>query len=254
MKVLPDIQPYRGGYWIGWVILPVVALLMSIYSPRGAGSFAALALFALLYLLSPRLLSRFRWFRFLYFSVQTGLVWALSPLQIDGTNLLYLLICLQAVRQFARLPALAWMLFWLSLLGVTLFARLPAWEALALLLLFLAVGWFLVSYDLLYTQTQRDEADSRLLLQDLQAAMRRLQEHAARAEELAAERERNRLARDLHDSVSQMLFTIRLTVQGSRLLLDSDPGRVGEHLDRLQDLTSSVLAELRSLIADLHPR
>jgi len=257
MRTLQPVRPYRGGYWIGWVILPVVALLVVIYVPRGPDllrAFGALASFALLYLLSPRLLQPFGWFRFLYFPVQIGLVLALGLLRIDGTNLLYFLICLQAVHAFGRLPALAWMLLCLLLLGLTLFARLPAWEALALLLLFLAIASFMISYDFLYTQTQRDQAESRLLLEDLQAAHRRLQEHAARAEELAAERERNRLARELHDSVSQMMFSIRLTAQAARLLLDSDPARLGGQLDRLQELTSGVLARLRSLIAELHPR
>ncbi len=257
MRTLQPVQPYRGGYWIGWVIVPVVALLLVIYVPGGPQllpAFSALGSFALLYLLSPRLLQPFGWFRFLYLPVQICLVLALGSLRIDGTNLLYFPICLQAVHAFSRPAALAWMLLCLLGLGLTLFARLPAWEALALVLLFLAVASFLISFDFLYTQTQRDQAESRLLLEELQAAHRRLQEHAARAEELAAERERNRLARDLHDSVSQMMFSIRLTTQALRLLLDSDPARVEEQLDHLQELTSGVLAHLRSLIAELHPR
>src|SRR5512143_4255583 len=153
MKTLLSMQPYRGGYWIGWVILPAVALLVAIYGPHGGAllwPFAGLLLFALLYLLSPRLLTRFSWFRFVYFPAQIILVLALGLLRIDGTNLLYFLICLQAGHAFARLPAVACMLLCLLLLGLTLFARLPPWEALALLLLFSAVGSFLVSYDFLY--------------------------------------------------------------------------------------------------------
>lgn len=256
MKATNPVPPYRGSYWIGWILLPVVALLLVIYLPTAAlvRPLALLGLFAALYLASPALLVRFGWFRTFYFPVQACLVLVLGSLRIDGTNLLYLLLCLQASHAFSRKVALSWMVVYLLLLGATLLFRGPLGEALALLLLFLAVGSFLVSYDFLYTQTQQDEAASRLLLDDLQAAHRRLQEHAARAEELAALRERNRLARELHDSVSQTLFSIRLTTQATRLLLQTDAARLPQQLDRLQEMTSGVLGQLRSLIAELHPR
>ena len=80
-----------------------------------------------------------------------------------------------------------------------------------------------------------------------------LKEYASQAEELAAVRERNRLARELHDSVSQVIFGITLTSQSARLLLERDPARVPELLDRLEELTGSALGRLRSLIAQLRP-
>ncbi len=245
------------GYWIGWIILPVVILLLVIYLPFGLAllrPLAVLGAFALFYLVSPRLLARFTWFRFVYFAIQASLILALGPLRIDGTNLLYVPLCLQVLHAFSRRAALAWMLVYFLLLSLTLFTGRPVWDALALLLLFLAVVYFLASYDFLYTRTQRDQAESRALLEHLQDAHRRLQEHAARAEELVAARERNRLARELHDSVSQTVFSIRLTAQAARLLLDTDPQRVPQQLDRLQEMTSGALAQLRSLIAELHPR
>jgi signal transduction histidine kinase len=91
------------------------------------------------------------------------------------------------------------------------------------------------------------------LLAELQQAHRELQENAAQAEELASARERNRLARELHDSVSQVIFGITLTSQSARLLLERDPARVPEQLDRLQEMTASTLGQLRSLIAQLRP-
>jgi signal transduction histidine kinase len=106
---------------------------------------------------------------------------------------------------------------------------------------------------MLYTQTQADEDESEVLLAKLQQAHQELQVHAAQAEELAAARERNRLARELHDSVSQVIFGLTFTSQSARLLLDRDPARVPEQLDRLQEMTDSALGRLRSLIAQLRP-
>ncbi|MBE0698744.1 MAG: sensor histidine kinase, partial [Anaerolineaceae bacterium] len=60
--------------------------------------------------------------------------------------------------------------------------------------------------------------------------------------------ERNRLARELHDSVTQTIFSMTLTAQSTRILLDRDPTRVAAQLDHLQSLAQSALAEMRSLI------
>ena len=70
---------------------------------------------------------------------------------------------------------------------------------------------------------------------------------------LAVEHERNRLARELHDSVSQAIFSITLISQSARLLLNRDPARVPVQVDRLQTMTADALAQLRSLIAQLRP-
>jgi signal transduction histidine kinase len=257
MKTFDPAEAYRGGYWIGWIVVAVVVLLLLLYAPPATmitRQLPILGIFALLYLASPLLLARVAWFRLFYFPFQACLVFALGLLAIDGTNLLYFPLSLQAPHAFGRKAALGWMWIYSSLLALTLFISQPFGDALALLLIFLAVGSFLVSYDFLYTQTRHDQAESRRLLEDLQAAHARLQEHAARAEELAAMQARNQLARELHDSVSQMVFSIRFTAQAAQLALQSDAACLPEQLDRLQEMTTSALAQLRSLIAELHPR
>ncbi len=70
---------------------------------------------------------------------------------------------------------------------------------------------------------------------------------------LAAIEERQRLARDLHDSVSQALYGIVLGVRTARTLLDRDPPRVIEPLDYVLSLAEAALAEMRTLIFELRP-
>ena len=96
--------------------------------------------------------------------------------------------------------------------------------------------------------------ESAALLHDLQTAHAQLQDYAARAEELSAVRERNRVARELHDSVNQSIFSITLTAEAARTMLDRDPARVPPYLNQLQDMTTSALAQLRSLIGQLRPK
>jgi signal transduction histidine kinase len=75
----------------------------------------------------------------------------------------------------------------------------------------------------------------------------------AQAQELAAVEERQKLARELHDSVSQALYGIALGLHTARIQLDRDPGALPESLDDLLSLADAALAEMRALIFELRP-
>lgn len=70
---------------------------------------------------------------------------------------------------------------------------------------------------------------------------------------LAALEERQKLARELHDSVSQALYGIGLGARTARTLLDRDPARVAEPLDYVIALAEAGLTEMRALIFELRP-
>ncbi|MCA1847689.1 MAG: PAS domain S-box protein, partial [Actinobacteria bacterium] len=70
----------------------------------------------------------------------------------------------------------------------------------------------------------------------------------AAAQDTAALEERQRLARELHDSVSQALYGIVLGTDAARTLLDRDPGRATEPLEYVLSLAKAGLAEMRALI------
>lgn len=249
---------YHGAYLIGFIIIGVVALrLLLFYQDQPDLVFVILliAMYTLLYSLEPRLSKRFYWHPHFYFPLQTALVITLSNLRpfLDFQTVLYFPLCIQLFRTFPRRIAIYWTVFFIFLLGIVLIPGLGLWEGSALLLLNIATGTFLISYDFLYLQTQADQAESQRLLADLQSAHQKLQEQAAQAEELAAARERNRLDRELHDSVSQTIFSITLTSQSARLLLERDPVRARAEIEHVQEMTSSALTQLRSLIAELRP-
>jgi signal transduction histidine kinase len=69
----------------------------------------------------------------------------------------------------------------------------------------------------------------------------------------AALEERQRLARDLHDSVSQALFGIALGARTARTLLQQDPQAAIEPLDYVLSLAEAGMAEMRALIFELRP-
>lgn len=88
-------------------------------------------------------------------------------------------------------------------------------------------------------------------LEELQEAHIQLREYATQAGELAIVQERNRLARELHDSVTQTIFSMTLTTEAAHILLRRDPTQAASHLDRLQQLAQGALNEMRSLIQQL---
>lgn len=73
------------------------------------------------------------------------------------------------------------------------------------------------------------------------------------AQSVAVLEERNRLARELHDTVSQALYGIGLGARTARALLDRDPKRVAEPLEYVLSLAEAGLTEMRALIFQLRP-
>ncbi|MBI2756365.1 MAG: GAF domain-containing sensor histidine kinase [Chloroflexi bacterium] len=65
--------------------------------------------------------------------------------------------------------------------------------------------------------------------------------------------ERNRLARELHDSVTQSLFSVTLLSQTALALWDRDSAKARERLERAVELANGALAEMRALIFELRP-
>jgi PAS domain S-box-containing protein len=73
------------------------------------------------------------------------------------------------------------------------------------------------------------------------------------AGELASSQERAHLARELHDSVTQALFSMTLVTRTTELLVDRDSEKAKAQLASLRDLQREALAEMRALIFELRP-
>ena len=71
--------------------------------------------------------------------------------------------------------------------------------------------------------------------------------------ELSIVAERNRLALDLHDAVSQKLFGLVLSAEAAATLLERDPDAARDQVAKLQSLAREALEELRSLVFELRP-
>lgn len=114
------------------------------------------------------------------------------------------------------------------------------------------LGVFLVGY---VTPHQFSDDEQRLLMSLADRAAVAVQNAALyeRAQQAASLEERQRLARELHDSVSQALYGIALGARTARTQLDRDPAKAADPMDYVLQLAEAGLTEMRALIFELRP-
>src|SRR6185437_15196303 len=108
-----------------------------------------------------------------------------------------------------------------------------------------------------------EKADAEAFDAEDQALIELLAAHASiaitnarlyeQSRELSILSERNRLALELHDVVSQKLFSVMLTAEAAATQIDLDLVAARAQLERLRELAGEALEELRSLILGLRP-
>jgi signal transduction histidine kinase len=94
-------------------------------------------------------------------------------------------------------------------------------------------------------------AERAQLIVELEAAKRELEAAHQRDAELAALRERERLARDLHDSLGHALVTLTVQLEAIQRLSTIDPARAAALIDEMKSLTRSSMEALRRSLANL---
>ncbi|MFE9024309.1 GAF domain-containing sensor histidine kinase [Streptomyces sp. NPDC007808] len=100
--------------------------------------------------------------------------------------------------------------------------------------------------------TEEDEALLSILAQHAAIALTNARLYE-RSRELTIAEERSRLAHELHDAVSQKLFSLRLTAQAATALIDRDPSRAKGELHQVAALAAEAADELRAAVVELRP-
>lgn len=125
----------------------------------------------------------------------------------------------------------------------------------------LSAGWlllaipataFVVVYVVLYTRQAEARAEAQRLLSELEVAHLQLAEYAAQVEDLTLIAERQRMARELHDTLAQGLAGLILQLEAARSQLEAGrTTRTGEIIDQAMVRARATLAEARQAIGDL---
>ncbi|MCF6525733.1 GAF domain-containing sensor histidine kinase [Streptomyces sp. JJ36] len=100
--------------------------------------------------------------------------------------------------------------------------------------------------------TGEDEELLRLLAQHAALALTNARLYE-RSRELTIAGERARIGHELHDAVSQKLFSLRLTAQAATTLVDRDPARAKDELHEIARLSAEAADELRAAVVELRP-
>ncbi len=190
-----------------------------------------------------------------YFALQTVLVMSLlllapvwSPFPI-----LFFLLSAQASLVFPSRQAWKWVaLFALLTAGVFGF-RVQGGSGLAATAVF-AVGYFFFAT---FAQALRREQEARSqaqqLLHELRTAHERLRAYARQSAALAVARERNRMAREMHDTVGHHLTVAAVQLEAAQALLRQDPERAAQMLANAREQVRQGLQALRRTVAALRP-
>jgi len=100
-------------------------------------------------------------------------------------------------------------------------------------------------------QAERARKQVQRMAQRLEGLNQQLREYAVQAEELATTKERNRLAREIHDSLGHYLTVINVQLEAARTVLDSDREAAYQALEKAQSLAKDGLSEVRRSVAAL---
>ncbi len=203
--------------------------------------------------LLSRRVHRFLW---VYLFLQAGLVVAMLviPPHFDFLPALFFPLCIRAVLGYGWRMGLVW------IGGLSLAMAVPVmqnwnWKTAGAVTVILFSGTNLLTGWIarLIRQEEHARLENQRLLAELQATHRRLQDASAQIEEHAVSQARAKMAQELHDSVTQTIFTMNLTVQAAALLAGKGDARFGEQIDRLQELARGANDEIQMLVSQLRP-
>lgn len=117
--------------------------------------------------------------------------------------------------------------------------------------MFLAGQIFIVVFTQMAVSEERARSAVEHLNRDLEAANQRLREYAVQAEELAIIKERNRLAREIHDGLGHYLTTIYMQIQAARAVMKTSPSKAMDALGTAQNQTQEALIDVRQSVSAL---
>lgn len=119
------------------------------------------------------------------------------------------------------------------------------------LLTFFAGQVFIIFFTQMAVNEERARIEVEKLAEDLKLANERLRDYANQIEENTIVKERNRMAREIHDGLGHSLTTIHMQIQAANAVMDSNPTAAKKTLESARELTRQALSEVRSSVSTL---
>jgi signal transduction histidine kinase len=183
-----------------------------------------------------------------YFSLQTAIIAGMLLLgsrNSDTFTFLFFLLAIRLSTAFPQRKTLAWVAAFLVIDSTIIFwAR--GISFIPVIFFNAAVFFMCIAFGLNIRKTEFARQENARMLAELRDAQRQVQE-------LAIANERNRLARDLHDSAKQQAFALSAQLDAARSLLQRDPTAADTHLRQAEQMADQIRQELATLILELRP-
>jgi signal transduction histidine kinase len=126
---------------------------------------------------------------------------------------------------------------------------IPFWNSIPF---YLAGQILLILFLQLVGDEDRIHNENFKLVRELEEVNKTLKEYSEQVEELTITRERNRMAREIHDGLGHYLTVINMQIQAAGAVMDSDPEKSKEILGRAMNQAQEALREIRKSISLLH--
>lgn len=219
-------------------------------SARAGVILVLLLLFGLLLTVYQRTENSPGWLH-LYLGAQSALILAVLIIEptISIAFVLFFVLSAQAMLFLPTRPAL----IWLGLFFVFTFL-VSGWQCgcFAFSALPYAGGYtFFGAFGGALRMANEARRRSDQLLAELQSAHEQLQQFTEQAQQLAAAEERNRLAREMHDSLGHRLTVAVVQLEGAQRLIPTSPERAAHMIGTMREQLKEALTELRRTVATL---
>jgi len=233
-----------------------IASLLSAPSLREPATWISLTLLFALFALSIYLLPRFyrSFVRRLGLALfQIALVFVtIIVSQGDGSMpILYFIVVPMAYLSFDFIQASGLTLLCLSALFLAYLIVHDLGVATAALFPYGGGFAFFAAISTALIQQQQGRQRAEQLLAELEDAHEQLRAYAAQVKALAVAEERNRLAREIHDSLGHYLTAITMQLEAAGKLVAKEPDRAAESIAKAEEMARESLAEVRRSVAAL---
>ena len=190
---------------------------------------------------------------FIYFAVQCAVLTALiicSPVR-GFFGIIVLPVMSQAIFDLRARNAVLVGLY-LFTISIAIWAVPYGWKAAAEPAISYFAGF---AFTIVFTIITKRALDSRereeALRHEVETAHEKLQAYAAQAEDLATTRERNRVAREIHDGVGHYLTVVKTQLDAAAALLPAQPDKAREAVTKAARLTGEALEDVRRSVGTL---
>ncbi|OQY31586.1 MAG: hypothetical protein B6I38_05665 [Anaerolineaceae bacterium 4572_5.1] len=189
----------------------------------------------------------------LYVAIQTIIIVSLFalPPHHPFVVILFFILSAEASMMMPNRNGYLWLVVFSIITAGFIFLGQGATAALYSLPIYTGGYIFFGAFAATTAKAEAARAESQTLLDELRTAHLKLQDYAAQAEELAVAEERNRLAREMHDTLGHYLTVAIVQLEGAERLIDDEPRRAQGMVATVKEQMRAALSELRGAVATL---